>query len=231
MKRTSLFLAGGALALAAAIGGGAFAQEDAQVDVPADTQADALDIDFGDDSGTYANDGECDDPRFGGALSSHEGADATDCREAFEAGTVTYVGTLYPIVIDDIDFGNDDGYYAQDEECDDPRFEGPGMGVALDDHLLADATDCSTAYSAGTVSLIDQEAPQAPQQDTGSTPAIDGFRINFGDDSGDAALDGICDDPRFQGRGAAPELYDGNLLADASDCRAAYEAGTVTYLP
>src|SRR5690606_16210091 len=106
-------------------------------------------------------------------------------------------------------------------ECDDPRFAGEGMGVALSDHLMADATDCSTAYSEGLLTLADD----APAPDTS------GFRINFGDDSGAAAHDGVGDDPRFQGRGAAPELHDANLLADASDCRAAHDAGTVTYAP
>ena len=38
------------------------------------------DDDFGDDSGQFANDDECDDPRFGGLLDSHLGRDATDCR-------------------------------------------------------------------------------------------------------------------------------------------------------
>ena len=119
-----------------------------------------------------------------------------------------------------LDFGNDDGTYANDDECDDPRFEGTGMGVQLDDHLMADATDCSTAYQAGTVTLVSERSG-----DSGD------FRINFGDDSASSAFDGVCDDPRFQGRGGAMELLDSNMLADASDCRSAYEAGTVTYDP
>ena len=189
-------------------------------------------IDFGDDSGHWANDGECDDPRFGGGLENHRFADASDCRAAYEAGEVTYLGEdggapaepVEPIIIDGIDFGDDSGNWARDGECDDPRFTGSGMGVALDDHLMADATDCSTAYQEGTVTLADDS-------ETGGNGDTTGFRINFGDDSGSSAHDGICDDPRFQGRGAAAELYDANLMADATDCRAAYEAGTVTYEP
>ncbi|RDE09604.1 hypothetical protein [Pelagibacterium lacus] len=180
------------------------------------------DIDFGDDSGTWANDGECDDPRFGGALQSHEFADASDCRAAYEAGEVTYSGGgsgSYPIVIDGIDFGDDSGSWSNDGECDDPRFVGTGVGVALDDHEMADATDCSTAYQNGTVELGDSSANSGD------------FRINFGDDSSANAFDGICDDPRFQGRGGAMELRDANMMADATDCRAAYDAETVTYNP
>ncbi|WP_332713739.1 hypothetical protein [Pelagibacterium mangrovi] len=249
------------------------------------------DIDFGDDSGTFANDGECDDPRFGGGLTSHELTDATDCRNAYEAGEVTYSGgpsgTGESIVIDGIDFGNDSGTYAVDGECDDPRFTGSGVGVALDDHLMADATDCSTAYEDGTVTF-DEDAANGSSASiaidgidfgddsgnwandgecddprfTGSGVGValddhlmadatdcstayedgtvtfdenggsdDSFRINFGDDSSANAYDGICDDPRFQGRGGASELRDANMMADATDCRAAYDAGTVTYNP
>src|SRR5690606_20005350 len=95
------------------------------------------DIDFGDDSGNWANDGECDDPRFGGTLSSHLRADATDCRNAYEAGDVTYTAPAAP---GEIDFGTDAGSFANDGECDDPRF-----GGVLTSHELADATDCRAA--------------------------------------------------------------------------------------
>ncbi|WMT88959.1 hypothetical protein NO932_18435 [Pelagibacterium sp. 26DY04] len=248
------------------------------------------DIDFGDDSGTWANDGECDDPRFGGSLTSHELADATDCRNAYEAGEVTFNGETGaaggdPIVIDGIDFGDDSGTYSLDDECDDPRFTGSGVGVALDDHLMADATDCSTAYEDGTVTLDENQGsgesivvddidfgddsgnwandgecddPRFTGSGVGvalddhlmadatdcSTAYEDGtvtlegdagsdedFRINFGDDSSASANDGVCDDPRFQGRGGASELQNANRMADATDCRAAYDAGTVTYNP
>src|SRR5690606_22746633 len=52
--------------------------------------------------------------------------------------------------------------------------------------------------------------------------------IDFGDDSSPWANDGECDDPRFEGSGSATELVDSDILKDATDCRAAYEAGTVT---
>ncbi len=52
-------------------------------------------IDFGDDSSMWANDGECDDPRFVGPgmtdtqlLESDRGHDATDCIEAYRAGRI-----------------------------------------------------------------------------------------------------------------------------------------------
>lgn len=59
----------------------------------------AGDIDWGDDSSVWANDGECDDPRFAGPgaaavlLPEDEGADASDCRRLYEQGRVSYKGT------------------------------------------------------------------------------------------------------------------------------------------
>ena len=49
--------------------------------------------DFGSDTSVWANDGECDDPRFAGEgmtgtrlLEEDSGHDASDCRAAVEAG-------------------------------------------------------------------------------------------------------------------------------------------------
>lgn len=60
------------------------------------------DIDFGDDSGDWANDGECDDPRFIGQGSAmmpsfdHEGRDASDCRVLFGLGEVRLARPAQP---------------------------------------------------------------------------------------------------------------------------------------
>lgn len=57
-------------------------------------QSAAASINFGDDSSEWANDGECDDPRFVGAamaevlLDEDTAKDATDCRAAFEQGLI-----------------------------------------------------------------------------------------------------------------------------------------------
>ena len=55
---------------------------------------------FGNDSGRFANDGECDDIRFvgdrGGAASTSDnyiGRDATDCRNLLNAGRISWSGT------------------------------------------------------------------------------------------------------------------------------------------
>ena len=57
-------------------------------------------IDFGDDSGDYSFDGQCDDNRFVGPseFSLHwpgglyNYRDATDCRRLYQDGRITYIG-------------------------------------------------------------------------------------------------------------------------------------------
>lgn len=116
----------------------------------------------------------------------------------------------------DINFGNDSGEWANDNECDDPRFAGPGMTTTtlLSDDILADASDCRNAYKKGRLVLRGVTA--------------DGT-IDFGDDSGEWANDRECDDMRFAGPGmtSTPLLFD-DIMADATDCRRAFEAGRLT---
>lgn len=59
----------------------------------------------------------------------------------------------------------------------------------------------------------------------GTSLIIDG--IEFGDDLSTWAGDGECDDPRFAGQGAADTLLETDKYHDASDCAAAWIAGTV----
>ena len=175
--------------------------------------------DFGDDASRWANDGECDDPRFSGTgmsegiwLDDDIGHDATDCRTAWRAGTLALADASDEVAPD---FGDDDGDFANDNECDDPRFAGPGMTktALLDDDLGHDATDCSTAWDTGDIWLIGDWGEEAP---------------DFGDDDSDWANDDECDDPRFVGTGMTDtKLLQDDILHDASDCRAAYEAGTI----
>ena len=56
----------------------------------------------------------------------------------------------------DVDFGDNASSYADDDQCDDPRFEGPGAAsTLLDSDLQHDSADCKAAYEAGTVMLSD----------------------------------------------------------------------------
>lgn len=56
-----------------------------------------------------------------------------------------------------VDFGTDNGQWANDGECDDPRFRGPGMTETplLDDDIRNDASDCRAAYERGELTLIE----------------------------------------------------------------------------
>ena len=180
------------------------------------------DIDFGDDTSEWANDGECDDPRFTGTGSATETLDAdilkdaTDCKAAYDAGTVTFVGGDTPVDVADIDYGDNSSEWANDDECDDPRFSGSGVAeTLLDADIAHDAADCQAAVEAGTATF-----------NGGDTPVAD---IDYGDDASEWNNDGECDDPRFSGSGVAGELMDVDLGHDATDCRAAVEAGTATF--
>lgn len=120
------------------------------------------DINFGTDGGDYTNDGECDDPRFTGPgmtdtplLDADIKNDATDCRTAYEAGNLQLKSASPQVTSKGINFGDDDSQFANDGECDDPRFTGPGMTATalLDSDIRHDATDCKTAFDAGDLQV------------------------------------------------------------------------------
>ncbi len=119
-------------------------------------------INFGDDSSQWSNNGECDDGRFTGPgltstplLEDDVLADATDCRNAYNAGQLTLAGVSKDGTID---FGNDSGEWSNDGECDDMRFAGPGMTTTplLQEDIMRDASDCRAAFQAGQLTLAGQ---------------------------------------------------------------------------
>lgn len=120
-------------------------------------------VQFGNDSSKYSNDNECDDRRFIGTsmardLDSDDNyRDASDCQRLYSAGMIKLVdvdGGQAATQCNAIDFGDDTSDWANDDECDDPRFDGPGSAqtIAAKD-LLKDATDCKATCEAGTVWL------------------------------------------------------------------------------
>ncbi|MCK0095035.1 hypothetical protein MWU60_05600 [Yoonia sp. F2084L] len=126
------------------------------------------------------------------------------------------LGLANPAFAQSVNFGDDSSQWANDGECDDGRFTGPGLTSTplLQEDVLADATDCRTAYEAGRLTL-------AGVADDGT--------IDFGNDAGEWSNDGECDDMRFAGPGmtTTPLLQD-DIMRDASDCRDAYGAGRLT---
>lgn len=125
----------------------------------------AQNINFGDDTSEWANDGECDDKRFSGSgmtdtplLDEDIGHDASDCRTAYNDGRLTYQGAASHSSGRDsshIQWGDDEGSWANDGECDDMRFTGPGMTstTLLEADVKHDASDCRTAYEQGRLEL------------------------------------------------------------------------------
>lgn len=123
------------------------------------------DVDFGDADGREAGDGLCADRRFTGAGMSPAPwspldvrNDMTDCRDQWRAGRIDWrtPSTLGIAAItglhDGIDFGMDGGSWANDGQCDDLRFAGPGMAPpAVLRQSGSDRSDCLVAYLANRV--------------------------------------------------------------------------------
>lgn len=114
---------------------------------------------FGDDASDWAKDGECDDPRFRGAgmtgttlLEDDILHDATDCSAAWDRGEIRLAGVAASGIPN---FGDNASEYANDGECDDARFKGPGMTTTqlLSEDILHDARDCETAWDNGDIEL------------------------------------------------------------------------------
>jgi len=186
-------------------------------------------IDYGDDASEWARDGECDDPRFVGTgvaselLDADLGHDATDCRQAIAAGTATFTGAPTEQPLPSFDYGGDWSKWANDGECDDLRFTGEGTSKKLlTEDMLGDASDCAALEADGKVTI---RTVYSPQYAAGAP--YDSSAIDFGDNRSDYADDEQCDDPRFEGPGAAALLLESDLRHDANDCKAAYEGGTV----
>ncbi len=185
-------------------------------------------VDFGNNTSDWANDGECDDPRFEGRgmasvlLDEDLGRDANDCRALFQSGMIRLRGSGGGSGSSgNVDFGNNTSDWANDGECDDPRFEGRGMAsVLLDEDLGRDANDCRSLFNAGMIRLVGSGTSVTSRPN-------DSGNINFGNDTSDWAHDGECDDPRFVGDGMASVLLDEDLGRDATDCRNLYNRGWI----
>ena len=199
--------------------------------------------DFGDDSGEYANDGECDDTRFvgdrgGGAVDtdSHIRRDATDCRNLLRAGRISWGTSAGRNTNSGLsgsgdgggDFGDDSGAYSNDGECDDTRFVGDRGGGAADNdsHIRRDATDCRSLLRTGRISW---GTSAGRNTNSGLSGSGDGGG-DFGDDSGAYSNDGECDDTRFIGnRGGGAADNDSHIRRDATDCRNLLRAGRISW--
>ncbi len=75
--------------------------------------------------------------------------DASDCRAAHNKGLIRLKSAQ------NVEFGDNSSQWANDGECDDPRFVGAGMTSTplLDEDAYSDANDCRAAFDAGTLRL------------------------------------------------------------------------------
>jgi protease YdgD len=183
--------------------------------------------DLGNNACRWSNDGECDDPNFGGTGACDAGTDATDCLANVErttAGDVT-------------GGGNDSCDYANDTECDEARYGGGGYCTngtdTTDCRLLAAGVDddsCEWAndgacdelrYGGGGQCVDGSDATDCDM--FGTSPETlarlldlvpDTLRASLGDDTCQYSNDGECDDATF---GGTVFCTPGT---DATDCRA-----------
>jgi len=126
-------------------------------------------------------------------------------------------GSALPAAAQQIDFGDNSSDFANDNECDDPRFAGDGMAHSYaEENLGRDAADCSRLFDLGQVRLARAKADSSISECK---------TVNFGTDASEWAHDTECDDPRFIGPGVHTILNSDDLGTDASDCRAACMAG------
>ena len=122
---------------------------------------------YGDNTGEYPRDGECDDRRFVGSAMADSlgwestGRDAADCRAAAEDGMITLWDqqlAAEQTVCSAIDFGDDSSEYANDGTCDDKRFEGRGAASLITSGYEGrDATDCSRMCDYGLIFVHETE--------------------------------------------------------------------------
>lgn len=127
----------------------------------------AFDTVYGNNSGNYARDNECDDRRFVGSSMATSlgwesiGRDAADCRAGVESGALTLwdqAAAAEQTVCEAIDFGNDNFDSANDGTCDDFRFEGLGEASHIfADATGGDATDCKRLCDMGMIFVRDVE--------------------------------------------------------------------------
>ncbi len=124
----------------------------------------AQNVNFGDDSGEWSNDGECDDRRFYGSTGMASGLDrddvgrdATDCKRGYDLGVLKvwdFQAAKAATTCSAINFGDDSGDWPNDGQCDDYRFEGPGADhVQLTEDIGKDKTDCARLCEFGEVAL------------------------------------------------------------------------------
>lgn len=160
----------------------------------------------------WANDNECDEPRYNGTGACENGTDANDCRAEASAWQ-----RLMDAVPRDVraQLGDDSCRWANDRECDDPDFGGTGAC-----ERGTDASDCRAMAIGGdnTCRWADDNECDEPGIGTGvcisGTDTNDCRAVAFlrnRTNSCETSLNGICEEPG-QGNGSC------RANTDTADC-------------
>ena len=169
-----------------------------QTDVSAGVGA-SVAASLGDDSCTWANDGECDETQFGGGGQCEAGTDATDC--SMFGTSPEALARLLALVPASIraELGDDSCQYANDGECDDIAFGGTVYCASG-----TDASDCRALAIGGEDSCQWANDGECDEYGLGATYCTSGTDVTDcapvaflrnRDDSCGTAFDGICNEP------------------------------------
>lgn len=160
----------------------------------------------------WANDNECDEPRYGGTGACENGTDANDCRT--EAAAMDRLIAAIPADIR-ARLGNDTCRWAFDRECDDRQFGGTGACSAG-----TDMTDCRALAIGGDDSCQWANDGECDDPGIGTGACTEGTDITdcrpvawlrHRTNNCEFAYNGTCDEP-----GTGTGLCNAN--ADTADC-------------
>ncbi|MGJ8609925.1 MAG: trypsin-like serine peptidase [Octadecabacter sp.] len=167
---------------------------------------------LGNNTCRWSNDGECDDPKFGGTGACDAGTDATDCLIAVDATAG----------LPAVPAGGDNSCaFANDNECDELQYGGQGFCDAG-----TDTNDCSANLTAAPTGGAGDTCEYANDGECDEARYGGGDYCALGTDTTDCrqlaagldddscawANDGACDELRYGGGG---QCVDGS---DATDC-------------
>lgn len=176
----------------------------------------------------WMNDNLCKDPRLLVAgvepSTEAEGMDAADCLNALAGGLAQLAPSIQGVVGEFLyRLGDNASVRAYDEQCDDPRFGGPGAApLSIADDLGHDASDCLLAAEAGDLVYVAGRTIVRNR-----IYSRDEVSTDLGKNIAAFADDGVCQDPRFA-IGPFSTRDPGAERADLNDCLYLLKTGYVS---